>query len=185
MSPPIINQEEFTTAELRCSASGTPQPRIEWRRIDGGYLSTDIIERDGYLRFNSLRKSDEGSYQCIARNDAGEADSVIFVYVREQQAPPPPTRPPREEVTIEPSQLSGEPGEEIKLYCTSSVPGSIVWTKSGSVDLPQNAFVSGDVLTIEYATVDNSGRYICTVRFPSGVTRQSTSDVTIVARSNE
>lgn len=176
----MINQDEFTSAELRCAATGSPQPVIEWRRLDG-YLSTDVVHRDGYLRFNSLRKSDEGSYQCVAHNDAGEADVTVPIYVRAQTA----TRPPREEVTIEPSQYSGEPGQEIKLYCTSNVPGSVTWTKASSVDLPENANVRGDVLTIEYSTVANSGRYICTVRFPNGLTRQSTADVVVFARSNE
>lgn len=176
----MINQEEYSVAELRCTASGSPQPRIEWRRLDG-YLSTDVIHRDGYLRFNSLRKSDEGSYQCVAQNDAGEADVTVPIYIRAQVVRP----PAREEVRIEPSQYSGEPGEEIKLYCNPSPPGTVSWTKAGSVELPQNAYVTGDVLTIEYAEVSDSGRYICTVRFPSGVTRQSTADVTIYARSNE
>lgn len=176
----MINQDEFTTAELRCTGSGSPQPTVEWRRLDG-YLSTDVVQRDGYLRFNSLRKSDEGSYQCVAINDAGESDVTVPIYVRSQTV----TRPPREEVNIEPSQYTGEPGEEIKLFCNPSTPGIVTWTKASSVDLPQNSFVTGDVLTFEYSTVLNSGRYICTVRFPSGVTRQSTVDISIVARSNE
>lgn len=167
-------------AELRCTASGSPQPRVEWRRLDG-YLSTDVINRDGYLRFNSLRKSDEGSYQCVAHNEAGEIDVTVPVYVRAQV----PLPPAREEVRIEPSQYSGEPGDEIKLYCSPSTPGTVSWTKAGSVDLPENAYVTGDVLTIEYATVSNSGRYVCIVRFPSGVTRQSTADITIYSRSTE
>lgn len=166
-------------AELRCTATGSPQPSIEWRRLDG-HLSTDVIHRDGYLRFNSLRKADEGSYQCIAHNNAGEADVTIPIYVRSQVV-----RPPKEVVRVEPSQYSGEPGEEVKIYCNPSTPGTITWTKAGSVDLPQNVYVTGDVLTIEYATVSNSGRYVCTVRFPSGVTRQQTADITIYSRSTE
>lgn len=187
----MINQNEFTSAELRCTATGYPEPTIEWRRLDG-YLSNDVVNRDGYLRFNSLRKEDEGSYQCIAINEAGQSDVIVPIYVYEQQTRPQPpirpqpTRPPREEVTIEPSQYSGEPGVEVKLYCSSNPQGgSATWSKAGSVELPQNVYASGDELIIEYPTVDNSGRYVCTVQFPSGAVRQSTADVNIYARSNE
>lgn len=193
VDPRLINQDEFTVAELRCSAYGNPEPLIQWRRLDGR-LSTDVVNRDGYLRFNSLRKADEGSYQCIAHNSAGELDVIVPIYVREQvvvrppppQRPTPPQRPPqREEVSIEPSQYSGEAGQEVKLYCISNPPGTVTWTKAGSVELPQNAFVSGEELTIEYPTADNSGRYVCIVRFSSGVVRQSIVDVDIIVRSNE
>lgn len=181
VNPRIIDQDEFTSAEIRCTASGSPQPVIEWRRLDGR-LSNDIVQRDGYLRFNSLRKADEGNYQCVASNDAGEADITIPIYIRAQTRPLPPTR---EEVTIEPAQYSGEPGEEVKLYCSSTTPGTITWTKAGSVELPQNVYVSGEALIIEYATVANSGRYICTVRLPTGVTRQSQADIIIRMGSDE
>lgn len=177
----MINQDEFSTAELRCSASGNPQPRLEWSRLDG-YLSTDVVLRDGFLRFNSLRKSDEGTYQCVAQNDVGDSDIVVQIYVREQQQQRPPVR---EEVNIQPAEYTGEPGREVKLFCSANPNGEITWSKAGSVALPPNVYVSGEELTIQYTTVDDSGRYVCSVRFPSGVQRQSNADVSIIARSNE
>lgn len=133
------------------------------------------------MRFNSLRKSDEGTYQCVGQNNVGEAEVTIPIYVREQAARP----PAREEVSVEPSAYTGEPGKEVKLYCNASPRGTVTWTKSGSVQLPRNVYVSGEELTIQYTTVDDSGRYVCSVQFPNGVTRQSYADVSIVARSNE
>ncbi|XP_070509903.1 basement membrane-specific heparan sulfate proteoglycan core protein isoform X20 [Chironomus tepperi] len=180
VEPRVINQEEFTPAEIRCSVSGYPQPRVEWRRLDG-YLSTDIVQREGYLRFNSLRKSDEGTYQCVGQNNVGESEITIPIYVREQAARP----PAREEVNVEPSEYTGEPGREVKLYCSSSPRGTVSWSKTGSVQLPRNVYVSGEELTIQYTTVDDSGRYICSVRFPNGVSRQSYADVSIVPRRDE
>jgi hypothetical protein len=61
----------------------------------------------------------------------------------------------------------------------------VTWSKAGSVELPQNAYASNEELTIEYPTADNSGRYVCIVRFSSGVVRQSVVDVNIVVRSND
>lgn len=191
ISPAIIDQDENSVAELRCTASGSPEPRIQWIRLDGD-ISQDVIIRGGYLRFNSLRKSDEGNYRCYAQNNIGDNDQTIQVYVREsvredpQPPRPQPPRPqPQEEVNVSPSQHSGEPGEEIVLTCTSYPRGRSTWTKSGAVELPRNVFVTGEELNIRYSTVDDSGRYICSTQFPSGNTKSSYADVIVVARSNE
>lgn len=168
-------------AEVRCDGSGSPEPRFEWSRLDGGRISSDVIIREGYLRFNSLRKSDEGTYRCYAHNDAGDADQTIQVYVRSRQDPP----APEGEVNVTPSEYNGEPGVEIHLRCVAQPRGRVTWSKLGAVELPRNAYASGEELIIRYSTVDDSGRYVCTVQFPSGVTRTSFSEVTIVARSNE
>jgi Immunoglobulin domain len=160
-------------------------------------MSNDVIIREGYLRFNSLRKSDEGSYRCSAQNNIGDSDQTIQIYVRGQRRPeqprpdqPRPDQPrpdpqPQEDVSVSPSQHSGEPGEEIVLRCSAQPRGRTTWTKSGAVELPRNVFVSGEELTIRYSTVDDSGRYVCNVLFPNGNTRSSFADVSIVAKSNE
>lgn len=132
-----------------------------------------------------MRKSDEGTYRCSASNDAGEGDQVVNIYVREQRVQPTPPSREREVVTVTPSQHEGAPGEEIILRCSANPRGQVTWSKVGSVELPRSAQASDDELVIRYATVDDSGRYSCTVYFPSGVTRVAHSDVVIGARSNE
>lgn len=182
VSPTIINQEEFSVAEVRCEGTGSPEPRFEWSRLDGGRISPDVINREGYLRFNSLRKSDEGTYRCYAQNDAGDADQTIQVYVRPRTELP---LTPEGDVSISPTEYEGEPGVEIHLRCSSQPRGRVTWSKVGAVELPRNAYSSGEELVIRYSTVDDSGRYVCTVHFPSGATRTSYAEVVIVARSNE
>lgn len=179
VTPSIINQEEYSVAEIRCEGSGSPEPRFEWSRLDGSPISSDVVLRDGYLRFNSLRKSDEGSYRCYAQNNAGDADQTIQVYIRGRQDHPEGV------VTISPSEFQGEPGVEIHLRCSAQPRGRVTWSKVGAVELPRNAYSSGEELIIRYSTVDDSGRYMCSVQFPSGVTRTSYAEVTINQRSNE
>lgn len=179
VTPAIINQEENSVADLRCSASGSPEPHIRWIRLDGE-MSSDVIIRGGYLRFNSLRKSDEGSYRCHAQNNVGEADQTVQIYIR-RGAPVVVS----EEVTVSPNHHNGEPGEEVVLRCSSNPRGRVIWSKIGAVELPRNVFASDEELTIRYSTVDDSGRYICNVQFPSGTTKSSFAEVTIIARSNE
>lgn len=143
-------------------------------------MSSDVIIRGGYLRFNSLRKSDEGSYRCHAQNNVGEADQTVQIYIR-RGAPVVVS----EEVTVSPNHHNGEPGEEVVLRCSSNPRGRVIWSKIGAVELPRNVFASDEELTIRYSTVDDSGRYICNVQFPSGTTKSSFAEVTIIARSNE
>lgn len=186
ISPNFIDEPEYSNVEIRCTASGNPRPRVQWERIDGSQISSDVLIREGYLRFNSLRKSDEGTYRCSAQNDAGDGDQVIQIYVQEQRLTP--TRPPtpsREIVTVSPVRFDGEPGEDVTLRCQSNPRGRVTWSKAGSVELPRNAEVAEDELIIRYPTADDSGRYTCTVQFSSGNTRTAHGDVNIVLRSND
>lgn len=144
-------------------------------------MSSDVIIRDGFLRFNSLRKSDEGTYRCFAQNEYGDADQVIQIYVRSRTQTP----VEREEVVISPDHYSGEPGVEIVLRCSATPRGRVTWSKSGSYELPRNVYAAGEELTIRYATATDSGRYVCNVVFPSGTTRSSFAEVEVVARVNE
>ena len=177
-NPTVIDEDEYSVAEIRCAAAGNPAPEIEWQRIDG-FMSADVVIREGFLRFNSLRKSDEGSYRCYARNNVGDHDQILQVYVRGQRIPV------AEDVSVSPERHTGQPGEEIKLTCSSQPQGRTTWTKAGAVELPENVFVDGEELSIQYSTVDDSGRYVCNVQFPSGTTRSAYADVSIAARSNE
>uniref|UniRef100_W4VRB4 Putative heparan sulfate proteoglycan 2 n=1 Tax=Corethrella appendiculata TaxID=1370023 RepID=W4VRB4_9DIPT len=186
LQPTIIDVDEYRSAEVHCSAIGNPMPVITWERLDGGQISRDTVINQGYLRFNSLRKSDEGSYRCLARNNVGDHDQLLEIYVRSEQPQPPvrPTRPPvpnYETVAITPENYIGRTGDEIRLtcICTPTGAGRIEWSKSGEPSLPRNAYPSNEILIISHATIDNSGRYVCTAQFPSGVSRHSHVDVTV------
>lgn len=168
-------------AEIRCEVSGNPEPRIQWFRLDG-QMSSDVVIRGGLLRFQALRKSDEGTYRCFAQSSAGEADQTVQVYVRRRAEQPPVSS---EVVTVSPDHYHGEPGDEFVLRCSSQPRGRVTWSKSGEVELPRNSHASGDELTIRYSTADDTGRYVCSIIFPSGTTKTSFSDVTIVARTSE
>lgn len=160
-------------------ATGPPTPRIRWIKLEDE-ISPDVIIRGGHLRFNSLRKSDAGTYSCFAENEAGSSDQTVIVQVRGGRL-----QQGSEEVIVSPTQLTSEPGEEITIHCSASPRGRVSWSKAGAVELPRNVFVAGDDLTIRYSTADDAGRYICTVQFPSGVTRSASTDVIITIRSNE
>jgi len=80
--PPVINDNstrsvvvnEFEPATLECTAKGSPEPRIEWRRADNAVLPTGgIIYRGNKLKIHSVKKEDRGTYFCVADNKVGKA----------------------------------------------------------------------------------------------------------------
>ena len=69
--------------EISCSVTGDPEPRISWRRWSKTmtFLPTSspvfIIER--------LTKEDEGTYSCLATNEAGQVEERLQVLVSDNQ----------------------------------------------------------------------------------------------------
>ena len=174
----MIDASEGESADVVCTATGYPTPQVVWERLDGR-MPTDVVIRDGFLRFNSLRSSDMGGYSCNAKNSVGEHDQLLQVFVKD-------SRPPLvDAVSVSPARFDGQPGEEIILTCTTRPTGRVTWSKAGSVELPRNAYANGQVLTIQYSTVDDSGRYVCHCDFPNGNTQSAHSDVAISARNNQ
>lgn len=81
--------------------------------------------------------------------------------MRDSNEYPEPNRPP---VVIEPPNFSGRPGESVVLYCKNviNVYATLVWTKDGFARLPTHINVRDGILTIQGATIEDTGRYICT-----------------------
>lgn len=95
-----ITRAEHTEAEIVCKATGRPPPEITFRRwgstdefvtgANGGaqryiYLEQsddrDKGESTGVLRFEKLQRSDDGLYECIARNKGDTAYKVGHITV--------------------------------------------------------------------------------------------------------
>ncbi|XP_049279689.1 basement membrane-specific heparan sulfate proteoglycan core protein isoform X5 [Anopheles funestus] len=175
-----IDQDEYQPAEVRCTATGYPTPSIRWERVDQP-LPYNIVIDGSLLRFNSLRLNDAGTYRCVASNNVGEDDGLLTVYVRPAVGPTmaPPSSHEVERIEITPSSFDGQPGEKIRLVCRCSPTAQIVWTKLGEPQLPYNVNVNNEILIIEHASQENTGRYSCTAYFPNGRVKTSTVDVMI------
>ncbi|MEE6505501.1 hypothetical protein FKM82_005546 [Ascaphus truei] len=77
--------------ELQCRVSGTPAPQVEWTK-DGQPLSPgdphiQLLEGGQLLRMNSTRLADQGRYQCLAFNHAGQQvkDFNLKIYSKRQK----------------------------------------------------------------------------------------------------
>ena len=60
---------------LRCLADGNPKPDIVWRKLG----QTSIFSLGEFLKFDPVKKSDSGTYICLARNDIGASDEISAV----------------------------------------------------------------------------------------------------------
>ena len=60
---------------LRCIADGNPKPDIVWRKLG----QTSIFSLGEILKFEPVKKSDSGTYICLARNDIGSSDEISAV----------------------------------------------------------------------------------------------------------
>lgn len=63
-----------TVVSFKCKAVGDPTPSIQWRK-NSKPLPNDgrhIVRNDGTLDIVRPTVADEGTYECLAQNDAGE-----------------------------------------------------------------------------------------------------------------
>lgn len=69
----------YQKALLDCRVEGKPEPQIWWVTPYGHSLSAPYlggrfqVHRNGSLELRGVRKTDEGSYMCLAKNSLGEA----------------------------------------------------------------------------------------------------------------
>lgn len=171
--PSTVDVEEFTPVEVVCSAlSGYPEPQIIWERLDDKPFTSNAYHRDGVLRISSASKADEGSYRCVGINSVGDHDQIIQIYVREGGPRP-------GAIQVIPDRFEAQEGEDVTLRCESGRQGSVEWIKQGQRELPPRVIVRGETLIIRQSSVEDSGRYLCSVRLPGGDVQSAHSDVRV------
>ncbi|NXY49116.1 VGFR4 factor, partial [Ceuthmochares aereus] len=68
---------------LECKVSGTPEPRITWRK--NGYpisAASGISMENNTLVIERVKKDDEGLYECRASNDMGQESTSAFIKIQ-------------------------------------------------------------------------------------------------------
>ncbi|XP_077333600.1 vascular endothelial growth factor receptor 2 isoform X1 [Lithobates pipiens] len=86
ISPELKNQTTNVseTVEVRCQATGTPDPRIIWFKNSQGLVGDSGVilrDRNRTLTIQRVRKQDEGFYSCRACNDLGCAQAEMYFTV--------------------------------------------------------------------------------------------------------
>lgn len=158
--PGNITAKSGSTARLECAASGSPSPRISWRK-DGGNDFPAARERrinvnhDNYFFIFNITILDMGVYSCRASNNAGLIMANASLTVLESPS------------FVKQMENKETPvGGTVVLECMAagSPKPKLVWKKDGSnlVATERHFFTADDQLLVIVGTsMDDAGKYEC------------------------
>ncbi|XP_024116962.1 peroxidasin isoform X3 [Oryzias melastigma] len=161
--PQDVDVTSGNTVYFTCRAEGNPKPQIIWLRNNNALNMRDdsrlnLLE-DGTLMIQDTRETDQGVYQCMARNVAGEV-KTSQVTLRYFGAP---TRP---SFVIQPQNTEVLVGESVTLECsaTGQPQPRVSWTKGDRTPLPNDpriTITTSGGLYIQNVLQTDGGQYTC------------------------
>ncbi|CAK6977831.1 immunoglobulin superfamily member 10 [Scomber scombrus] len=186
--PPVIQQTQYenktltegSTAYIHCTATGTPQPVIQWLTPDGVQLTPSqfvtgrnlVVFPNGTLYMRGLGPGNAGRYECIASNAVASSRRAVILSIRRNpfsaKASISSSSPQRTDVIY---------GEKLLLNCvaTGQPEPRIIWrTPSKKLVDAQYSFdprikvFSNGTITVHSVTDKDSGDYLCVARSKMG-----------------
>ncbi|XP_074702115.1 hemicentin-2-like [Strix aluco] len=158
-------------AMLDCDSWGSPEPHVRWEK-DGHPLNPHLrpgaysLQSSGSLLIASPGPRDEGWFECIATNAAGEARKVFLVSV----SVAPTIANDLTDVVV--TRLSPA---VLTCYASGVPPPTVSWSKEGaqlgSRGVGYRVLPTG-ALEIRQALPAHAGRYTCTARSTAGTARK-------------
>ncbi|EEB14086.1 predicted protein [Pediculus humanus corporis] len=147
------------TALLTCGApKGFPEPIVEWKKNSQTINLDDPrkirIVDGGNLMINDVKQTDEGKYQCIAKNKVGIKESKVAIL----------TVNVKPFFNKEPTDATALIEESVKFQC--KVEGdptpNIIWRKDdGKLPSRRAHTLEDHSLMIEHVSLEDEGIYIC------------------------
>ncbi|KAG7465745.1 hypothetical protein MATL_G00156750 [Megalops atlanticus] len=161
--PQDVDVTSGNTVYFTCRAEGNPKPQIIWLRNNNALNMRDdsrlnLLE-DGTLMIQDTRETDQGVYQCMAKNVAGEV-KTSQVTLRYLGAPSRPS------FVIQPQNTEVLVGESVTLECsaTGQPHPRVTWTKGDRTPLPADARINitpSGGLYIQNVNQADGGQYTC------------------------
>nr|XP_023675671.1 matrix-remodeling-associated protein 5-like [Paramormyrops kingsleyae]XP_023675672.1 matrix-remodeling-associated protein 5-like [Paramormyrops kingsleyae] len=167
----------YQTQLLDCKAEGMPEPAIIWTTSRGISLPAPYqggrfqVHQNGSLELRGLRKTDEGRFTCLAKNDMGEASLQIDLEVASLAEKPSFAIP-----NIEVLPLKAD-GKDIVLKCLARgkpVPEYVWVLPNGTVLIPGTRlqrflhYQGNGTLRILQSTTTDKGVYRCLAKNVAG-----------------
>ncbi|TSL28293.1 Netrin receptor DCC [Bagarius yarrelli] len=80
---------ESSDIEMECAVTGNPHPTVRWMKNGEAVIPSDYFQivDGGNLQILGLVRSDEGFYQCVAENEAGNALAMAQLILLELVVP--------------------------------------------------------------------------------------------------
>ncbi|XP_032403038.1 peroxidasin homolog isoform X2 [Xiphophorus hellerii] len=161
--PRDVDVTSGNTVYFTCRAEGNPKPQIIWLRNNNALNMRDdnrlnLLE-DGTLMIQDTRETDQGVYQCMAKNVAGEV-KTSEVTLRYFGAPSRPS------FVIQPQNTEVLVGESVTLECsaTGQPQPRVTWTKGDRTPLPSDTRINitpSGGLYIQNVVREDGGQYTC------------------------
>ncbi|XP_017387255.1 peroxidasin-like protein [Cebus imitator] len=159
--PQDVEVPSGNTVYFTCRAEGNPKPEIIWihnnHSLDLEDDSRLNMFDDGTLMIRNTRESDQGAYQCLARNSAGEAKTQSAM-LRYSSLPAKPT------FVIQPQDTEVLIGTSSTLECmaTGHPHPRITWTRDNGLELDGSRHVAtASGLYLQNVTLQDHGQFTC------------------------
>ena len=149
-----VQAREGDKITLLCSTTTTLPHRIDWLTPNAGYVAA---EADGSLVLPKANKDESGTYTCVVTNAYGSTRVDVDVEIV-------PDKDDVMSVRVTPKSRTVHTGDSIDLTCevkSSDRNPSIKWSRPGNAALPEEHQASGNMLRIQNAKPEDSGRYLC------------------------
>ncbi|XP_063220613.1 roundabout homolog 2-like [Bacillus rossius redtenbacheri] len=178
------------TAILECGPPrGLPEPVVSWRK-NGETLDVDGSKRvrvvdGGNLAIQDARQSDDGKYQCVAKNTVGVRESAVALL--KVHVKPFLLAGPRDAVA-----LAGG-SAEFRCQVGGDPPPDVLWRRTaggGNMPLGRVRTLEDRSLRVEAVVPEDEGEYSCEADNGVGVLRASAtltvhSPPTVVVRPED
>ncbi|XP_044852234.1 basement membrane-specific heparan sulfate proteoglycan core protein isoform X5 [Mauremys mutica] len=167
-----------------CTAkSQSPAYTLVWTRQNHGKLPRRAMDFNGILTIRNVQPEDTGIYVCTGSNMLDMAEGTATLHV---QAPPKTQmfygpievmeghRPSATAVlptaTIEPAQLTVQPGQPAEFHCiaSGSPPPTVEWIGGQAGVMSRKAVIQGGTLRFPAVEPSDEAEYLCRVRSSAG-----------------
>ncbi|XP_059511613.1 basement membrane-specific heparan sulfate proteoglycan core protein isoform X2 [Stegostoma tigrinum] len=159
VSPQIEVRNIGGTVEFTCAATGHPEPRTEWFKEEGQFLSNHRINK-GVLRIENIQEGNEGVYVCRASNPFGRVQDSAKLVIQAL---------PIVMINVRASMQMVMVGGSVEFECQAigDPQPSIRWSKVDGRLSPEVILKNG-MLKIDHVKESDAGRYRCTATNDAG-----------------
>ncbi|XP_039223672.1 basement membrane-specific heparan sulfate proteoglycan core protein isoform X11 [Crotalus tigris] len=176
----LQNVKAGSDVTFLCTArSKSPAYTLVWTRQNNRKLPSRAMDFNGILTIRNVQPEDAGIYVCTGSNmfDMDEGTATLYVQapsktqmfygpVEMVEGHRPSTAAVQPTATVEPSQLSVQPGRpaEFRCFVTGSPEPTLEWIGGPGGVIPPKAMIQGGILRFPAVEPADESQYLCRVR---------------------